>query len=134
MELNHQYDLSTMSEQEVFDAVCNHLLTQRQRSTKPREDSSPYCAYRGEGGLKCAAGIFIPDNLYLPDMEGTVWGSSIYHYRISENHKGLIRKMQYIHDDTPVDDWEVELKAYAEEYGLVFNGVFSDLSALDAKA
>jgi hypothetical protein len=27
------------------------------------------CAYRGTGGAKCAVGIFIPDALYVPDMD-----------------------------------------------------------------
>lgn len=29
------------------------------------------CAYRGEAGRACAVGVFIPDDLYTPEMEGT---------------------------------------------------------------
>jgi hypothetical protein len=44
--------------QEVFDQVATHLLTQRQRST-----TKGNCAYRGDDGLKCAAGCLLgPDD------------------------------------------------------------------------
>lgn len=40
------------------------------RSTKKRDGGGrEICAYRGDGGKKCAMGIFIPDDLYNPNMD-----------------------------------------------------------------
>ncbi len=63
----------TTSNQEFFDLVCKHLLTQKARSYKAASAIEPsdsiMCRYRGYGGLKCAAGCQIPDKLYRPSME-----------------------------------------------------------------
>lgn len=37
---------------------------------KKSENGVSACAYRGVGGNKCAAGIFIPDELYSDKLEG----------------------------------------------------------------
>jgi hypothetical protein len=58
-----------MEAQEIFDTVAKHLFTQGRQALKQGSESS--CAYRGEGGTKCAVGVLIPDQLYLKSMEGT---------------------------------------------------------------
>ena len=56
--------------QEVFDIVSKHLLKQNERSGF----SDDSCSYRGPNGLKCAAGILIPDEEYTFDsFEGKDW-------------------------------------------------------------
>jgi len=66
--------MATMTDREVFDRVKSHLLTQGARSVS--ETGS--CRYRGDGGLKCAAGVLISDELYHPGLEGqTVWHSTV---------------------------------------------------------
>ncbi len=55
----------TTSSQEFFDIVCTHLLSQKVRSV----NKDDLCLYRGDRGLKCAAGCQIPDALYSPAME-----------------------------------------------------------------
>ena len=54
-----------MTNQEIFDKVHTHLLTQR---TAAIENGS--CAYRA-GPKSCAVGALIPDALYTPEIEGT---------------------------------------------------------------
>lgn len=54
-----------MTNQEIFNKVHTHLLTQR---TAAIEDGA--CAYRA-GSKSCAVGALIPDSLYTPEIEGT---------------------------------------------------------------
>ena len=46
-----------MTEQEVFNKVWDHIITQG----KPSLSGEGKCRYRGPNGLKCAAGIFLTD-------------------------------------------------------------------------
>lgn len=60
--------------QEVFNIVSLHLLKQVKRSTKHLKNSwFLACAYRGNEGMKCAAGVLIPDDKYEPEMECKFW-------------------------------------------------------------
>ena len=95
-----------MTAQEIFDKVAAHLLTQR----KPSLLCGIGCAYRGEGGLKCAAGCLIPDEEYSPEMEGRNWHTlasrdSVYR-GVAEKigHVPLVVALQLVHDG--VDNWE----------------------------
>lgn len=97
-----------LSKQEVFDKVARHLILQNAQSVKKYSDgdgvmSPPACAYRGEGGLKCAAGCLIPDELYSRDMEGTmfslIWESDnrlqeLFNFSTSV----LVTDLQILHD------------------------------------
>lgn len=57
------------SDQQIFDVVATHLLTQNRRATAP-SGGCRYRAVQGDGTvLKCAVGALIPDDLYYPDME-----------------------------------------------------------------
>lgn len=62
-----------MTPQEIFDTVATHLFTQGvmavNTSLIPDSDGTAKCAYRGDNGVKCAAGCLIPDELYKPEME-----------------------------------------------------------------
>ncbi len=54
----------------AFLGVWRGLQSQGfRRSTKERNDIVQ-CAYRGDDGLKCAAGWLIPDSEYTPNIEG----------------------------------------------------------------
>lgn len=54
---------------EQFDKVANHLIKQGKRSLA-LDGAGWVCAYRGEGGAKCAIGVIIPDELYGEHLEG----------------------------------------------------------------
>lgn len=57
-----------MTNQEAFDAVCEHLAQQKTQSLVLMEG---HCAYRGDNGGKCAIGALIPDSEYNTTMECT---------------------------------------------------------------
>ena len=104
--------LSQATEQEVFDQVYIHLLTQNKKS---RDRTT--CLYR-YNGLKCAAGCLISDNEYQPEMEGRNWYLLYTNFNITNNHHNLINDLQIIHDKKAVEDWENELSILAESYSL----------------
>jgi hypothetical protein len=54
-----------MEAQEIFDTVAKHLATQGRKSTL--RDS---CRYHGPDGLKCAVGVFVPDDFDTSGLEG----------------------------------------------------------------
>lgn len=58
---------SVMTEQEIFDKVVRHLIAQGEQAVDP---ATGRCQYRAPGGLKCAIGCLIPDELYEPEMDG----------------------------------------------------------------
>ena len=111
--------LEQATPQEVFDQVKNHLLKQNARSGVLGERWK--CKYRGLDGLKCAAGCLISDEEYKPKMESRTWYGLIYNGLIKETqHDVLIKKLQIIHDDTDVENWEKDLKELAKEHGLEY--------------
>ena len=108
--------LTQATEQEVFDQVVTHLLTQRERSVSIFSTSS--CAYRGQNGLKCAAGCLISDDEYSSDMEGYSWINLLDEKRVPKNHYALITRLQHIHDGTLPENWKRELEVLATEFKL----------------
>jgi hypothetical protein len=116
-------NLAEATEQEVFDQVATHLLTQKVQS---RASKTKVCAYRGANGLMCAAGCLISDDEYQEsfDFIGTSWEQLIQHGRVkTDKHSDLIESLQIIHDSNTVsynvvDQWEVELMKLAIEKGL----------------
>jgi hypothetical protein len=101
--------------QETFDAVAKHLLTQGCVSTR-----NGICAYRGEDGRKCAAGILIPDEKYRPEMEGKM----AIHPKVSNvlqrlrHNVGLCLDLQLMHDLSDPSRWPKKLRSIARQYGL----------------
>ena len=107
-----------MTEQEVFDTVAKHLLAQGARSKSGGE-----CAYRGDGGLKCAVGCLIADSDYVKDMEGLIVHDLLEHYSAPSlepirQHKPLLLRLQHLHDVGKPGEWVVTLRWLAEEYNL----------------
>lgn len=106
------------TKQETFDIVAAHLLKQGEQS---KLTGSTVCAYHGNEGRKCAAGVLIPEGDYTIAMEGrgvrhlcdihhpdTTW----YGHDVK-----LVRNLQIVHDDSPVV-WKDRLANIAWEYGL----------------
>jgi hypothetical protein len=56
-----------MTLQEIFDKAATHLIAQNAQSVRRGA-----CQYLGPGGLRCAAGVFIPEDKYEPRFEGRV--------------------------------------------------------------
>ena len=111
--------LPTATEQEVFDHVANHLLTQNKQCFA--KGSSKFCLYRGENNLKCAAGSLIADNEYKKKMENNSWGGLIFQGRAPSAHSELIIILQKVHDNHEPESWREKLGKVAKMYGLKFN-------------
>ena len=113
------YNIKEMNSQQVFDIVTEHLLTQNQKSI----NRFGMCSYRN-GDLKCAAGIFIPDNEYKDTLENLTWKDLVSRGKVPNNHEELIQSLQNIHDECCVSDWIEELKILAKKFNLYYDDKF----------
>jgi len=107
-----------MTDQEVFDRVALHLLTQNKKSEYTEaEGTIPFCKYRNSEGLSCAVGCLIPDDKYDISIEG----GSVESMKVSMilddlgfgYNTSLLINLQHIHDSFDVDCWEQELRRTA---------------------
>lgn len=112
-----------MTEQEVFDKVATHLLTQ---GKKAEDDGS--CKYRAPDGCKCAVGALIPDELYTPQMDI----DGVLFYSDDINNVGVIKvlrdqeitcdnllvALQSLHDGEEVKNWKSGLVTISTDYCL----------------
>lgn len=112
---------------EVIEAVTEFLLRQNRASRlserpKHNNPSTPegMCAYRGDGGLKCAVGCLIPDEMYSKDFEHNGVESIVAWYmRMNEydkllgkfltQHRVVLGTLQIIHDREEPNNWKKEL-------------------------
>ena len=96
---------------QVFNQAKEHLLKQMKKSESGGYDR--FYMYRGLGGLKCAAGCFIADDEYDPDMEDIAWIEVLNKldgkFPDIRKHAFLISQLQGIHDDYTPDQWETRL-------------------------
>ena len=112
---------SHLTTQQVFDTVCEHLITQGAKSKV--KAGKP--AFKNENGLKCAVGCLIED--YDVKMES--YGSSLN--RLFEGydslshlviHLPLLMSLQRAHDysspETFVEDVKEKLLLVADELSL----------------
>lgn len=103
-----------MNSQQMFDKVAKHLLTQNAKSR---------ALYRGRGGMMCAIGCLIPDDLYSPKMEG-IWVERLVAY-FPELKKfipdlALADRLQRIHDVCACNRWKDELRRAARNFHLSY--------------
>lgn len=126
----------SMTKQEIFDRVTEHLLTQKKRSTT-WDESGYKCKYRGPNGLKCAIGILIPDHLYNPVFDGTLSQAKAFGLKglsirrlmkavpalqdyLGAENLDILNELQSIHDDVDPSSWRVRLFYLAGQYHLRF--------------
>ena len=113
--------LEQATAQQVFDQVATHLLAQNKHS-KMRTKSTiqvPRCAYRGDGGLMCAAGCLIAGEEYNSDnFEMLSWFTLVQHALVPNAHVDLISALQRVHDCSPVSEWPLWLQRVAENFDL----------------
>lgn len=112
--------LNKMTEQEVFDTVARHLLTQKEQCLI--RGSFKDCAYRTEyeNGtvLYCAAGCLIEDEDYNIALEGKAWDDLVYAGIMPDTHMRLIQKLQSIHDEESISSWRFSLMNLAIDFKL----------------
>jgi hypothetical protein len=106
--------LGSATEQEVFDQVATHLLTQKQKCLS---NEGGGCSYRNNG-LKCAAGCLIGDDEYYTGMERRRWNRLVENGVVPGDHVDLITKLQSIHDNNDPSEWRMALWHFANEYRL----------------
>lgn len=106
--------LPQASEQEVFDQVARHLLTQGKQSI---DSDEVRCMYRS-GSLKCAAGCLIGDDEYQPEMEGWDWSALVSKGKAPGTNLTLIIDLQCLHDRVGGGRWCDELRYLAESNSL----------------
>lgn len=116
-----------MTDQEVFDTVARHLLTQKARASDAQYEEKAWsaCVYRHSSGRKCAVGVLIPDDKYCADMEGRAPdNSSTTGLKIrdaaglTDDQVRLALSCQTVHDTRPVSDWRQQLRLVAFAHGL----------------
>lgn len=118
--------MSVMTDQEVFDTVARHLLTQGKQSIARDVSGGFMCLYRGPDGCKCAVGALIGDDEYRADMEEH---SALELHRLGllperlVEHRFLLEDLQSAHDHTdsgPTFRAHIkrELREVAETYDL----------------
>ena len=115
-----------MKQQEIFDKSAVHLMGMEGPSLDQDNDA---CVYRGKdddcefNGQMCAVGLFIDDQHYDDDIEGTgitgnqavadavakSWGQE----SLSNDQLSLLADLQMAHDDTsgyfPDDGWSRDI-------------------------
>lgn len=101
------------NKQRIFNKVAKHLMRQKTRS----QDKGGICMYR-YGELMCAAGVLIPDEKYLPEMEGMGWRSMVQKRFVSRVNEEFIEELQILHDSASLPYWRDELIELAIDHKL----------------
>ena len=114
----------TMSVNKIFYKVQKHLLKQNERSM----DLGSGCMYRSNGGLSCAVGCLMTDDIYRPSFEGeSVRDSSIMEaltpiVGVNEDKRMLklylLRELQVVHDNAHPTDWANDLAKIKHEFDI----------------
>jgi hypothetical protein len=116
-----------MKKQGIFDKVCDHLISQGERS---RLNGGNTCVYLNAKGLKCAVGCLIPNKHYTFELEGISLfvdrENSKLLYEVLEKSIGKLTKdtveilmsLQDIHDSGDVSKWAVSLRDLATKFSL----------------
>jgi hypothetical protein len=108
--------LSSMTEQQVFNVACEHLLSQMQQATVSDVREGNICAYKGENGNCCVAAPFLTK--YSKQLEGLTWDECIECGYAYNKHAELIYHLQEIHDMIKPYNWIKGLKRVANIHEL----------------
>ena len=85
-----------MNRQQIFDAAYRGLASQNFFQSR----RNGWCAYRGEGGFRCAVGHLIPDEKYSPNLEGhSPWSRSVFKAAgLRGGQEDFAERLQRCHD------------------------------------
>lgn len=108
-----------MTHQETFDTVLAHL---RKQGGPAYENNK--CRYRTSDGKSCAAGCLIPDEDYIPGLEGTTaWAVPVQVLLSKQGHDPeLVDSLQHVHDlaATQWSNFEPDMQMLARRWGLTY--------------
>lgn len=137
-QLEEATEYRTLTSQEVFDRVWEHFVVGRASASK----DDFVCLYRGDG-TKCAAGLFIPDERYAPEIEGEVPRKLLtesagwwFFPEVAPADYGLLRMLAKHHDYSAmqysstqgfVTDFTVRLISVANQFGLTVPTIPADI-------
>jgi hypothetical protein len=117
---------TTEQNQADFDFVMKSMIEQGRPSLRTGPHGTIKCAYRGTNDTKCAAGFFIPDELYSENIEGK--GLVAESVRRLGCFKGksisLLTDMQIAHDRASedeehfMDQFRNHMRSVANTFGL----------------
>lgn len=113
----------TMTAQQVFDHVCEHLMQQGERSV-----DGDYCRYRGPNGTACAVGCLIPNHFYRKEMEG----ADVKDIKLPPQltpHEELLEDLQRVHDADPINAWPAGLRKVANDFNLTIPSCIAEVSS-----
>jgi hypothetical protein len=113
--------------QKVFDKALAHLRKQGKKSM-----GFIGCSYRGEGGLKCAIGIFITDSKYKNSFEGATVDEimDVLPDSVSSAGKAFLIDLQsQLHDDVSFVDFPARLEQSASDLADKYNLKYSATGA-----
>lgn len=108
--------LSSMTEQQVFNVACEHLLSQMQQSTVSDVREGNICAYKGDNGNCCVAAPFLTK--YSKQLEGCSWDECVISGYAHHKHGNLIAHLQEVHDIIKPYNWGEGLRRVAKLYEL----------------
>ena len=119
-------NLQDATEQQVFDQVATHLLTQNEKSEEGGDDfGQGRCVYLSSGGLMCAAGCLIGDDhtarAFDTNPRGSSWRALLDSGLVPKSHSDLIAALQEVHDSASPCNWRAALESVATKFGLEFN-------------
>ena len=114
--------LKDATEQEVFDQVATHVLKQNAQSC-----AGARCAYRGDGGLKCAAGCLIADDEYSREWDENFigWPQLVKEGIVPKLHDALVGRLQQMHDSYDPEHWKDILANVADYFKLNTNALLN---------
>lgn len=114
--------VTDMTPQEAFDKIVAHLRAQGAQSMAcyGARTGGARCAYRGDDGRMCAAGVLIPDSEYNTDMEGECVREIPFFDTFPDSTVTVIAKLQATHDMWAPSGWESEFKFVAKAFGLTY--------------
>lgn len=110
-----------MTKQDMYDRLYEAAYDGTFPSLMPHPtnpEKGLICAYRGDGGARCAAGLFLKDEAYEPSMETKTVGTLINYYRGVESFDlpaevapYELSPIQRIHDGLAITArWDKELE------------------------
>ena len=113
----------SLTKQETFDRTVRFIFKQGKSV-----DKSGNCRYRGPDGKKCAAGLWISDGLYTPELEGDTIAKPACYDALRQSgfparEMSVLYALQRAHDGTYNgpnfrSDFLTECRSVAEKYGL----------------
>ena len=116
----------TMTMKQIYTKVSKHLLKQNQRSEEGTATIGNNCQYRTGEGLMCAVGCLIPNDKYYSGLEGqdvnkgmvldTLRGVIGTRWSSSWRKIDLLERLQFIHDQVPVENWSIKLEGLKKDY------------------